>query len=301
MIEGARVESNIRTSPVSRILPERATLLHTQAPTNDPGSASELRELEARALLFDHLDVITAEVERKKRLAAYRLCLDDTATQGITRKSTELTKRLITDQLRTTFQQELQKVGFTHLSVEVQPAGGAKGALFHRLAFSNAPKVAVTDVLSEGESRTLSLAAFMTELSTASSPSAIIFDDPVSSLDHLWRNRIAARLVTEAKVRQVIVFTHDILFLRTVIDLADKENVACAHQYVRREGLSGLASSDLPWIAMNVKGRIGALRRRWQAADKLSRIGSAEIMKRMRATCTDSCARRGSRRLLRYF
>jgi len=255
---------------------ERATQLQNQSAAKDPKSASELRDLEGRVLLSDHLKVISAEIERKKRQAAYRQCLDDTGTQAITRKSTELTKRLITDQLRTTFQQELQKVGFTHLSVEVQPAGGAKGALFHRLVFSNAPKVTVTDVLSEGESRTLSLAAFMTELSTASSRSAIIFDDPVSSLDHLWRNRIAARLVAEAKVRQVIVFTHDILFLRTLIDLSEKEKVACAHQYVRREGSSGFSSSDLPWIAMNVKDRIGALRKRWQAAEKLSRTVTGE-------------------------
>ena len=97
-------------------------------------------------MLSDNLKAITGEIERKKRQAAYRQCLDDAATQAITRKSTELTKRLITDQLRTTFQQELQKVGFTHLSIEVQPDGGAKGALFHRLVFSNAPKVTVTDV-----------------------------------------------------------------------------------------------------------------------------------------------------------
>jgi len=261
---------------VAKSCRDRATQLQTQSTTVDPKAATELKELESRTLLGDHLKSVIAEIERKKRIAAYRLCLDDAGTQAITRKSTELTKRLITDQLRTTFQDELVKVGFTHLSVEVQAAGGAKGALFHRLAFSNAPKVTVTDVLSEGESRTLSLAAFLTELSTASSPSAVIFDDPVSSLDHMWRARIATRLVAAAKDRQVIVFTHDILFLRLLLDETDRQGVECSHQYVRREGQAGISSPDLPWMAMNIKERIGILRRRWQDAEKLSRTAASD-------------------------
>ena len=73
----------------------------------------------------------------------------------ITRKSTELTKELVTDQLRKTFQDELTKLEFKHLAIEIQTAGGAKGALFHRLVFSNCPEFRLFDVLSEGESRTL--------------------------------------------------------------------------------------------------------------------------------------------------
>ena len=275
---GATPATDLRS--VAKSCRDRATQMQTQSTTLEPKAANELKELESRALLSDHLKAVTAEIERKKRRAAYRLCLDDTATQAATRKSTELTKRLITDQLRTTFQDELSKVGFTHLSVEIQAAGGAKGALFHRLAFSHAPKITVTDVLSEGESRTLSLAAFLTELSTASSRSAVIFDDPVSSLDHMWRSRIADRLVVEAKTRQVIVFTHDILFLRRLIDESARQEVGCSHQYVRREGQAGISSPDLPWIAMGIKDRIGALRKRWQSADKLSRtVGSEEYEK----------------------
>jgi hypothetical protein len=261
---------------VAKSCRNRAMQLRTQNATLDSKTIAELKELESRGLLWEHRKSIIDEIERKKRRAVYRLCLDDTATQAITRKSTELTKRLITDQLRTTFQDELSKVGFTHLSVEVQAAGGAKGALFHHLVFSNAPKVPVTDVLSEGESRTLSLAAFLTELSTASSRSAVIFDDPVSSLDHMWRSRIADRLVAEAKVRQVIVFTHDILFLRRLMDISGKEAVVCNHQYVRREGQAGISSPDLPWIAMGITDRIGSLRNRWQQADKLARTFASE-------------------------
>jgi hypothetical protein len=259
-----------------KVLQGRATQLHGQKPALDPKLAAELSGLEARTTLKTHLQSVLDEIERKKRLAAYRQCLDDTATQSITRKSTELTKKLITDHLRKTFQDELSRIEFKHLAVEVQTAGGTKGALFHRLIFTNAPGVTVTDVLSEGESRALSLAAFLTELSTASTGSAIIFDDPVSSLDHVWRERIARRLVIEAKSRQVIVFTHDLLFLRFLLDESNRQSVLCQNQYVRRDGEAGLCSPELPWIAMNVKERIGKLRSLWQAAEKLQRTSSPE-------------------------
>ena len=255
---------------------DRANRLDREGTSFDPKLLVELRELDARAALAIGLPAVLGEVERKKRLAAYRQCIEDTSTVAVTRKSTELTKELVTDNLRTTFQDELSKLDFKHLALEIQSAGGAKGANFHRLVFTNAPGVSVAEVLSEGESRTLSLAAFLTELSTASSQSAIIFDDPVSSLDHIWRERIARRLIAEAKTRQVVVFTHDLLFLRLLLDESDRQGVPCENQYVRREGQAGICSPDLPWLAMPIKERIGKLRVLWQAAEKLHRTAGQE-------------------------
>ncbi|MCU1287169.1 MAG: hypothetical protein JWO13_3519 [Acidobacteriales bacterium] len=249
----------------------RAAELETEKVVFDPKLESELRELEAKLSLREGLAVVLGEIERKKQLGAYRQTLDDTNTTLITRKSTELTKELVTDNLRDGFRDELQKLDFKHLLVDVHAAGGSKGALFHRLAFTNAPGVSVGEVLSEGESRTLALAVFLTELSTAAAKSAIIFDDPVSSLDHNWRERIARRLVAEAGKRQVIVFTHDILFLRLLLNEAEAQSVPCEKQYVRRDEQVGICSPDLPWIAMLVKDRIGKLRVRWQEAEKLQR------------------------------
>ncbi len=301
LVESSKVQTQIKTAcedgsdvPLSGVGPsganelgafidslrKRASGLDGKEHGLDAKEAAELKELEARILLRDNLQIVLDEIERKQRLAAYRQCLDDTNTQTITRKSTELTKELVTDRLRDTFKAELAKLEFNHLLVEIQAAGGAKGALFHRILFPNAPGVAVTDVLSEGESRALSLAAFLTELSTAVSLSAIIFDDPVSSLDHIWRERIARRLVMEAKLRQVIVFTHDLLFMRILLDEADRQKVQCETQYVRRDGEPGLCSANAPWVAMRVKDRIGKLRDMWQIADKLHRTASREEYER---------------------
>jgi putative AbiEii toxin of type IV toxin-antitoxin system len=279
-VNGLDVGPDADLRSAAEALRDRAAKLHAQTTAMEPDAAAELRELESRVVLREHLDIVESEIERLKRLAAYKQCIDDTSTQAITRKSTELTKRLVTEQLQTAFQDELAKLEFKHLAVAIQPAGGARGELFHHLVFPNAPGVAVTSVLSDGESRTLSLASFLTELSTAASRSAIIFDDPVSSLDHMWRERIARRLVREAKGRQVIVFTHEILFLRYLLDEATRHDVPCNRQYVRREGQAGVSSAELPWIAMGIRDRIGALRLRWQAADKTFRATGSDAYER---------------------
>lgn len=43
---------------------------------------------------------------------------------------------------------------------------------------------------------------FWPELSTIDAQSAIVFDDPVSSLDHLHRDRVAVRLAEAGQTRR---------------------------------------------------------------------------------------------------
>jgi hypothetical protein len=40
-----------------------------------------------------------------------------------------------------------------------------------------------------------------------------LFFTPVSSLDHMHREKVAKRLAEESAQRQVVVFTHDLAFL----------------------------------------------------------------------------------------
>lgn len=265
---------------VDKSLRGRADMLQKQNPLDDPNIISEFNDLTDRVALGNNLTNIIDEIERKKRIAAYSQAIEETATQAITRKSTELTKRLITDQLREAFDSELKELDFIHLSVEIRPVGGTRGALYHQLVFNNAPGISVPGVLSEGESRVLSLAAFLAELSTSTNHSAIIFDDPVSSLDHRWRERIAKRLVKEAKHRQVIVFTHEIVFLRALLDSATKQNVDCKHQYIERDSMgAGVPTANLPWIAARIKERIGVLNQKYQEAEKIFRTQGSKAYK----------------------
>lgn len=285
--------------PIPEVLPDfelhanevalEAQVLHNRAAqllqNNNPKAIDtlqkELQELEARETLGRNIKAVYKDVERKKKLAAYQLCLKDTLTQSITRKSTEVTKRTVTQQLARSFKDELERLQFTHLEIELQAAGGSRGALFHKLILKRASGIDLPRVVSEGEASTLSIAAFFSELSTATDKSTIIFDDPVSSLDHTWREHVARRLAEESKVRQVIVFTHDIVFVLALIRWAEEFGAEYEQQYLRREAQgTGVLSPDLPWPAMKVKKRIGVLRKRWQHAEKLHRTAPREEYER---------------------
>jgi len=70
----------------------------------------------------------------------------------------------------------------------------------------------------------------------------------VSSLDHWYRERIAERLVKEAKVRQVIVFTHDEVFLNDLICFSESTNVTpCVLSLEWENGAPGKCVQGLPW------------------------------------------------------
>ena len=235
---------------------------------------AETDELRSRKLLAEHEGVVFDEIDRKRRLAAYRLCIEDTRTQAITRKNSTITRTVVTEKLRKTFQSELSRLGFQHVEVELTDAGGTEGVLFHKIVLSRAPGVELPKVVSEGEQRCLSIAAFFSELSTAEDPSGIVFDDPVSSLDYRWREAVARRLVEEARTRQVVVFTHDVVFLLELKDLAGELDVHQADQHVRNLSIgAGVCMDELPWVALKVRKRIGHLRQLFQAAEKFHRQG----------------------------
>lgn len=260
---------------ISAQIEERIRTLRTSA--NDQTRKSmtaEAQELRARKFLAVHKQTVLDDIERRKKYAAYGLCIDDTKTQAITAKSTAVTKTIVSQKLKKSFQDELVNLSFRHVEVELKELGGADGVFYHKLVLTRAPGVELPKVVSEGEQRCLSIAAFFAELSTADDPSGIVFDDPVSSLDFQWRNGVARRLVQESKTRQVIVFTHDVVFLLSLRQYADEFGVESLDQHVRHQSKgAGVCAEELPWVALPVKKKIGYLNNGWQAADKLSRDG----------------------------
>lgn len=235
---------------------------------------AEVEEFRARKLLAVHDQTVLNDIERRKKYAAYGLCIDETKTWAITQKSTAVTKTAVTQRLKRSFNDEVVNLSFNHVEVELRESGGADGVFYHKLVLARAPDVELPKVVSEGEQRCLSIAAFFAELSTADNPSGIVFDDPVSSLDYQWRQGVAGRLVQEAKTRQVIVFTHDVVFLLLLKQVAEELGVEQFDQHVRflSKG-AGVCTEELPWVALPIGKKIGHLKSCWQAADKLSRDG----------------------------
>ncbi len=259
----------------SKQITERVETLQTA--TTD-GTCKQLyadaQELRARKLLAQHKQIVLDEIERKRRFAAYGLCIDDTRTRAITQKSATITRKTVTQKLKASFQTELSRLDFHHVEVELSEAGGTEGVLYHKLVLTRAPGVELPKVVSEGEQRCLSIAAFFAELSMANDPSGIVFDDPVSSLDYRWREGVAHRLVQEAKRRQVIVFTHDIVFLLLLKQFAREESVLQFDQHVRQlSNGSGVCAEELPWVALKVSKRIGHLKNLLQDAEKIHHEG----------------------------
>jgi energy-coupling factor transporter ATP-binding protein EcfA2 len=237
----------------------------------------EAQDLRTRVLLGKHEKTILDEIENKKKIAAYGQCIEETKPTAITQKSSAVTKAVVSEGLKKSFKDELKTLEFNHVEVELKEMGGAEGVFYHKLILTRNPGIEVPKVVSEGEQRCISIAAFFAELSTADDPSAIVFDDPVSSLDYQWRSAVARRLVAESRRRQVIVFTHDVVFLLALKQFAEQSGVQPLDQHVRRQMKgAGVCAEELPWVAMRVKDKIGYLKSRWQGADKQARDGNQD-------------------------
>lgn len=233
----------------------------------------ELLELRAREWLGTVLDDVQKEIEQLALLQRLNVCIRDVSTDAITRKNTELTDEFVTEAIKAAFADELKSIGLDYLGAVLVKVGGQYGTSRYQIQLAGTEqKAKLLDVLSEGEFRAIALAAFLAELATSETCSGLVFDDPVSSLDHKWRERFARRLVAEATNRQVVIFTHDLVFLMDVLDLANKQRVGCIAQCLQRAGdHTGRVSDGVPWGGMTVSKRIGALRQGWQRAEKIHR------------------------------
>ncbi|MCB1484980.1 MAG: AAA family ATPase [Hyphomicrobiaceae bacterium] len=234
----------------------RANALTTEA--GSPARAAllaEKTELSDRQWLSGIKADVLAEIERLKQIDRLEAAQRDTATNRITSKSTEIAQALVTDALRAQFAREVASFEIAGLAVELRQQSSAQGVPRFKVALTRKPTAAVGQVLSEGEHRCVALAAFMAELATTENKSGIVFDDPVSSLDHMHREAVAKRLVTEAARRQVIVFTHDLAFLfelnRAADDAQPKPQIAIS-SVSRGAEKAGFCRSEPPFKARRV-------------------------------------------------
>jgi energy-coupling factor transporter ATP-binding protein EcfA2 len=228
--------------------------------------AAERAELEDRKWLGVVKNDVIAEIERKKKIDALNgLIKQETSTTQITAKSTSISENLVTNALRAQFAQEVDKMKLAGLAVELKQERSSYGVPQFKVSLTRNPSAKVGQVLSEGEFRCIALAAFLAELTTTQSKSAIVFDDPVSSLDHMHREAVAERLATESLTRQVIVFTHDIHFLFLLGQFCRENGAEIQYRHVTKRPdatATGLCYNDAPPKAQDVAKRIDALANR---------------------------------------
>lgn len=228
--------------------------------TNSPQRIALIEERDSLAdrkwLAVVQADVL-AQIARLKSVEMLDKASKDTATNKISAQSARIAQALVTNRLRGRFAIELDKLGVAGLAIELQQAKTSAGVPFFQVRLINKPNEPVGKVLSEGEHRCVALAAFLAELSTVDAQSAIVFDDPVSSLDHLHRDKVAIRLAEAGQTRQVIVFTHDMAFLLLLEEACrannDQEATPVTYRLVSRGGENaGYCHQDPPVSVMPI-------------------------------------------------
>ncbi|MFZ5825388.1 MAG: AAA family ATPase [Bacillota bacterium] len=235
-------------------------------PDEQSKAIKELAELKARKRLQTRLQEVLDYISRLKRASLLQKAHRSAATTSITSKLNELMGQVVTEGLRQRLSQELMALRCESVQVRMD-SKGVKGKT-HVFLKLNATKanVKVQEVLSEGEQRAVSLAFFLAEISSSTHDGGVILDDPVSSLDHRRRDHVAHRLAQEAKRRQVIVFTHDLNFLFELTRAAEQQGAPCRLSSIRSAaGMVGLVENDAPWLAQDVRARIGHLKNELQS------------------------------------
>lgn len=230
----------------------------------------ELAELTDRALLASAMPTVLEEIRRLKNIRFLVSCATDTTTNAITKIGNDIADTVITPKMRDRFQEEIVRLAAEKVRVEIVRSGGKYGSPQYQVRLFAKPDAKVHEILSEGERTCVALASFMTELATAGHHSALVFDDPVSSLDHRWRRKVAERLVDEATQRQVIVFTHDLVFVIDLVDRAEQKGLPLRLNTVSRGSTgAGRVADGLPWKAQSVEARIDKMEKAARAAKVL--------------------------------
>ncbi len=248
----------------------------------------QLAKLESKRLdlfnqniLYTFRPKIYREILRLKRVKHLESAISKCNTRSLTTLSNHLTQIHVSTLLKDAFKNELKELGFNNISIEAETKG-ARGKQYHylRLNENNEGNAPLKDILSEGEHRCIALATFLAEVNLAEHKSTVVFDDPVSSLDHKWRNKIAARIAREAKNRQVVVLTHDISFLIMIQEHSDKIGVPITvNSLTRKKQETGIIESNPPWDALSTTKRIGILKDQQQALAKLEKTETEVVVK----------------------
>jgi len=136
----------------------------------------------------------------------------DYAKRKITDTEKGFSKKYFNQKYIDSFNKECQKLN-GNFGIEINHTG-TEGKSYRQLELKGRSPNAV---LSEGEQNVIAIADFIAEMQLSEINRGIIFDDPVTSLDETRKSEIAKRLVQEAATKQTIIFTHDLVFVSSLI------------------------------------------------------------------------------------
>jgi energy-coupling factor transporter ATP-binding protein EcfA2 len=254
---------------VTHLNQESDILVKAASVSTRPALVSQLNELDARIRLSQQKESLLAVINKIKHRSILDGCLSAVRTKNISIKAREIAEKVITKDLGEALNAEFKNLGVADLNVELK-SRSKEGKLLYYLKLNLPHAEDPRDILSEGEQRAIAISSFLAEVNINSGSGGIVFDDPVSSLDHRRRERVARRLAQEAGKRQVIIFTHDVYFLCVLIEETDKAGIPYITQsLVRRAYGFGIPEEGNPFEGMNTSERIGFLRKQQQEIAKI--------------------------------
>lgn len=172
-----------------------------------------INELEDHQSIVKWKDKINGYFAVHIQVRKYQNANKKITTRGITELGAKAHDELLTDSVRQSFESQLKALG-KDIEVTLEKTSAGKGKVRSRLKILGK---GVTEVLSEGEQKAVGLALFLAEIENQQNSCPIIFDDPVTSLDHEVADVLAKRLLEISLKHQLVIFTHNKLFYDSLV------------------------------------------------------------------------------------
>lgn len=245
--------------------------------------------LKVRQWLSQQKQVIEEEIERLKKVHKLQVAKQLTNTSGLSRKKGDLAEVLITNAFVGRFNTELERLGATRIKIELVKTRTEKGKVLHQLKLQGVNGIMTINILSEGEYKIISLAAFFADVEGKTDISPFVFDDPISSLDHVFEETVVKRLVELAQKRQVIIFTHRLSLLGMIQDYGKKVNITPTINCVTYESWGTGEPGETPLFASKPANALNNLiNNRLVVARKLYKEKGQEVSyPYIKAICSD--------------
>lgn len=238
---------------------------------------AELAELTDRKLLAGHAAQLNARRDLLREDAGYQATLKEVQTKAITEAANKFVDDHLTTKVIERFDGERKILEIDHLNIGLARKSGQTKAAFHTDPGTTSTKNA-SDILSEGEQRALALSAFLTEVAMTDGSGPVVIDDPVSSLDRERCVKVAMRLAAEAQTRQVVVFTHDLVFFNDLCREAESlgVDVAPVALFATKADAGKVDPAGIIWKGEPVKSRVARIKKDFPAVKALHDTSPAE-------------------------
>jgi energy-coupling factor transporter ATP-binding protein EcfA2 len=149
--------------------------------------------------------------------------------RAVTEAEKELSGKYFNQKYIDTFNEECKSLD-GNFGIIVNHTGSA-GSSYRQLSLKgNSPSA----ILSEGEQKVIAIADFVAEMRMSEINRGMIFDDPVNSLDEHRKKRIAEHLAELSKQRQIIIFSHDLVFVSALISYCQDLKITFESHWVEK-------------------------------------------------------------------